>query len=93
MHKLNMQKKGCDIMTYVQENTKRLEELKKLPYEELNRMRKEILDNPNSTRADIVNICVACGETEIEQNIGLTYTQEEMEREFGIKKDRIQSRC
>lgn len=88
-----MQKKGCDIMTYVQENTKRLEELKKLPYEELNRMRKEILDNPNSTRADIVNICVACGETEIEQNIGLTYTQEEMEREFGIKKDRIQSRC
>ncbi len=80
-------------MTYVQENTKRLEELKKLPYEELNRMRKEILDNPNSTRADIVNICVACGETEIEQNIGLTYTQEEMEREFGIKKDRIQSRC
>ena len=80
-------------MTYVEENTKKLEELKKLPYEELSKMRKEIKNNPNSTRADIVNICVACGEIEIEQNIGLTYTQEEIEREFGIKTDRVQTRC
>ncbi len=66
MHKLNTQKKGCDIMTYVEENTKKLEELKKLPYEELRRMEKEILNNPNSTRADIINICVARGEKGIE---------------------------
>ena len=43
-------------MTYVEENRKKLQELKKLPYEELSRMEKEILKNPNSTRADIVNI-------------------------------------
>lgn len=66
MHKLNTQKKGCDIMTYVEENTKKLEGLKKLPYEELRRMEKEILNNPNSTRADIINICVARGEKGIE---------------------------
>ena len=53
-------------MTYVEENTKKLEELKKLPYEELRRMEKEILNNPNSTRADIINICVARGEKGIE---------------------------
>ena len=53
-------------MTYVEENTKKLEELKKLPYEELHRMEKEILNNPNSTRADIINICVARGEKGIE---------------------------
>lgn len=53
-------------MTYVEENTKKLEGLKKLPYEELRRMEKEILNNPNSTRADIINICVARGEKGIE---------------------------
>ena len=53
-------------MTYVEENTKKLEELKKLPYEELRKMEKEILNNPNSTRADIINICVARGEKGIE---------------------------
>ena len=66
MHKLSTQKKGCDIMTYVEENTKKLEGLKKLPYEELRRIEKEILNNPNSTRADIINICVARGEKGIE---------------------------
>ena len=66
MHKLNTQKKGCDIMTYVVDNTKKLEELKKLPYEELRRMEKEILNNPNSTRADIIDICVARGAKGIE---------------------------
>lgn len=91
MHKLNMQKKGCDIMTYVQENTKRLEELKKLPYEELCKMEKEILNNPNSTRADIVSICFACGEKAIE--LGLICTLDDIEREFNIGKYKIQNRC
>ncbi len=83
-------------MTYVEENTKKLEELKKLPYEKLYKMRKEIKKDPNATRADIINICVACGEIEIEQNIGRRYTQEEIEREFIYnrrKENRIQSRC
>lgn len=80
-------------MTYVEENTKKLEELKKLPYEELNRMRKEIKNNPNSTRADIINICVACGEVEIEQGIGKTYTIDEIEREFNVGKYRIKAKC
>ena len=71
-------------MTYVEENTRKLEELKKLPYQELNRMRKEIKNNPNSTRADIINICVACGEVEIEQGIGKTYTIEELREKLGI---------
>ena len=78
-------------MTYVEENTKKLEELKKLPYEELHRMEKEILNNPNSTRADIVNICFACGEKEIE--LGLTCTLEDIEREFNIGKYKIKTRC
>ena len=91
MHKLNTQKKGCDIMTYVEENTKKLEELKKLPYEELHRMEKEILNNPNSTRADIVNICFACGEKGIE--LGLTCTIDDIEREFNIGKYKIKTRC
>ena len=43
MHKLNMQKKERGTMTYVEENRKKLQELKKLPYEELSRMEKEIL--------------------------------------------------
>ncbi|MDO5556290.1 MAG: hypothetical protein Q4G09_06775 [Clostridia bacterium] len=73
-------------MTYVEENTKKLEELKKLPYETLNKMRKEIKNNPNSTRADIINICVACGEIEIEQGIGRTYTIEEIRKEFNLEK-------
>lgn len=80
-------------MTYVEENTKKLEELKKLPYEELYAMREEIKHNPNATRADLINICVACGEVEIEQNIGRTYTIEEIEREFNIGKYRIESKC
>lgn len=71
-------------MTYVEENTKKLEELKKLPYEELRRMEKEILNNPNSTRADIINICVARGEKGIE--LGLTYTLEEVRKEFNLEK-------
>ena len=91
MHKLNTQKKGCDIMTYVEENTKKLEELKKLPYEELRRMEKEILNNPNSTRADIINICVARGEKGIE--LGLTCTIDEIEREFNIGRYKTRTRC
>lgn len=79
-------------MTYVEENTKKLEELKKLPYEQLYNMRKEIKNNPNSTRADIINICVACGEREIEENIGLTYTIDEIRREFNIERYRVQKR-
>ena len=78
-------------MTYVEENTKKLEELKKLPYEELRRMEKEILNNSNSTRADIVNICFACGEKAIE--LGLTCTLDEVEREFNIGKYKIKARC
>ena len=80
-------------MTYVEENTKKLEELKKLPYEQLYNMRKEIKNNPKARRVDIINICVACGEREIEENIGLTYTQEEIEKEFIIERNRIQTRC
>lgn len=80
-------------MTYVEENTKKLEELKKLPYEELYRMRKEIKNNPNSSRADIINICVACGEVEIEQDIGRNYTMNEIEREFNIGKYRAEAKC
>lgn len=79
-------------MTYVEENTRKLQELKKLPYEELNRMRKEIKSNPNSTRADIINICVACGEVEIEQGIGKTYTIEEVREKLGIANN-IKARC
>ena len=79
-------------MTYVEENTRKLEELKKLPYEELYRMRKEIKNNPSATRADIVNICVACGEVEIEQGIGKTYTIEEVRKKLGIA-DNIKARC
>lgn len=78
-------------MTYVEENTRKLEELKKLPYEELRRMEKEILNNPNSTRADILNICFACGEKAIE--LGLTCTLDEVEREFNIGKYKIKTRC
>ena len=78
-------------MTYVEENTRKLEELKKLPYEELHGMEKEILSNPNSTRADIINICVACGEKAIE--LGLTCTLDDIEREFNIGKYRIKARC
>ena len=84
MHKLNMQKKERGTMTYVEENRKKLQELKKLPYEELSRMEKEILKNPNSTRADIVNICVARGEKGKE--LGLTCTLEELKRELKIGK-------
>ncbi len=80
-------------MTYVEENTKKLEELKKLPYEELYRMRKEIKNNPNSSRADIINICVACGEVEIEQDIGKSYTIDEIRKELGIEKYNIQTGC
>ena len=79
-------------MTYVEENTREVEELKKLPYEELNRMRKEIKSNPNSTRADIINICVACGEVEIEQGIGKTYTIEEVREKLGLANN-IKARC
>lgn len=71
-------------MTYVEENTRKLEELKKLPYEELRKMEKEILNNPNSTRADIINICVARGEKGIE--LGLTYTLEEIRKKFNLEK-------
>ena len=73
---------------YVEENTIKLEELKKLPYEELRRMEKEILSNPDSTRADIVNICVACGEKSIE--LGLpSYTIDEVKRKLGVDKCRV----
>lgn len=78
-------------MTYVEENTKKLEELKKLPYEELRKMEKEILNNPNSTRADIINICVARGEKGIE--LGLTCNLEEIEREFNIGRYKTRTRC
>lgn len=78
-------------MTYVEENTKKLEELKKLPYEELCKMEKEILNNPNSTRADIVNICFARGEKGVE--LGLTCTLDELKREFGIGKYKNRVRC
>ena len=71
-------------MTYVEENTKKLEELKKLPYEELRKMEKEILNNPNSTRADIINICVARGEKGVE--LGLTCTLEEIREKFKLEK-------
>ena len=71
-------------MTYVEENTRKLEELKKLPYEELYRMRKEIKNNPNSTRADIINICVARGEKGVE--LGLTCTLEEIREKFKLEK-------
>ena len=78
-------------MTYVEENTRKLEELKKLPYEELRRMEKEILSNPNSTRADIINICVARGEKGVE--LGLTCTLDEVEREFKIGKYKTRVGC
>lgn len=78
-------------MTYVEENTRKLEELKKLPYEKLRRMEKEILNNPNSTRADIINICVARGEKGVE--LGLTYTLDEVEREFKIGKYKTRVGC
>ena len=90
MHKLKT-KKGCDIMTYVEENRRKLEELKKLPYEELCKMEKEIINDPNSTRADMVNICVARGEKGIE--LGLTYTIDEIERELNIGKYKTRIRC
>lgn len=93
MHKLNMQEKGCGTMTYVEENTRKLKELKKLPYKELCRMREVVKMNPNATRADIINICIACGEIEIEQNIGRNYTIEEIEREFNIGKYKIEAKC
>ncbi len=63
-------------MTYIEENTKKLEELKKLTYEELCNMERKILNNPNSTRADIVNICFACGEKAIE--LGLICTLDDI---------------
>ena len=78
-------------MTYVEENTKKLEELKKLPYEELRIMEKEILNNPNSTRADIVNICFARGEKGVE--LGLTCTLDELKREFRIGQYKNRTRC
>ena len=79
-------------MTYVEENTKKLEELKKLPYEELRKMRKQIMSDPKSTRADIINISVACGEKAIEEGIR-GYTTEEVKRELEIARNRIQARC
>ena len=80
-------------MTYVEENRRKLEELKKLHYEELAKMRKEIKSDPTATRADLINICVACGEVEIEQNIGRNYTIEEIEREFKVGKYRTKAKC
>jgi ribosomal protein S13 len=80
-------------MTYVEENIKKLKELKKLPYKELYKMRNEIKNNPNASRADVINICVACGEVEIDQNIGRTYTMDEIEREFNIGKYRVKTKC
>lgn len=95
MHKLKMLKRGCGNMThkeYVKENTKKIEELKKIPYEVLKKMEEEILNNPNSTRADIVNIIFARGEKEEELGIK-GYTIDEIEREFkvGKYKDRVRS--
>ena len=78
-------------MTYVEENTKKLEELKKLPYEELRKMRKPIMSDPKATRADIINISVACGEKAIEEGERF-YTPEEVARELGIARDKIQAR-
>ncbi len=77
-------------MTYVEENTKKLEELKKLPYEELEKMREQIMNNPKATRADIINIVVACGEKAIEEGVRF-YTQEEIEREFIIEANKVQA--
>ena len=85
MHKLE---KGRDKMTYVEENTKKLEELKKLPYEELRKIRKQIMSDPNATRADIINISVACGEKAIEEGIR-GYTLEEVKRMLNIENCRI----
>lgn len=56
-------------------------------------MRNEIKNNPNASRADVINICVACGEVEIDQNIGRTYTMDEIEREFNIGKYRVKTKC
>lgn len=77
---------------YVEENRRKLKELIKLPYEELKRMEDEILNNPNSTRSDIVNIIFARGEKEEELGIK-GYTIDEIEREFkvGKYKDRVRS--
>jgi len=75
-------------MTYVEENTKKLEELKKLPYGELRKMRKQIMSDPNATRADIINISVACGEKAIEEGIR-GYTLEEVKRMLNIENCRI----
>ena len=80
-------------MTYVEENIKKLKELKKLPYKELYKMRNEIKNNPNASKADVINFCVACGEVEIDQNIGRTYTMDEIEREFNIGKYRVKTKC
>ena len=80
-------------MTYVEENLKKLEELKKLQYKELSRMRKEVKSNPNAKRADLINICVACAEVEIEQNIGRTYTIDEVRKKLGIEERNIKARC
>ena len=78
---------------YVEENRRKLEELKKLPYEELKKMREEVKNDPNASRADIINICVACAEVETEQNIGRNYTIDEIRKELGIDKYSIQRKC
>lgn len=75
-------------MTYVEENTKKLEELKRLPYEELRKMRKQIMSDPKATRADIINISVACGEKAIEEG-KKWYTLEEVKRIFNIEEHKI----
>jgi len=62
-------------------NLRNLEELKKLPYETLQQMRKEILSNPKSKRIDILNIVFATGEKEIELGIP-GYTLEESMKEI-----------
>ena len=79
-------------LEYVEENTKKLEELKKLPYEKLKKMEEEILNNPNSTRADIVNIIFARGEKEEELGIK-GYTIDEVRKHLNIEDYSLQRKC
>ena len=62
-------------------NTKRIEELKLLPYETLLKMNNKILNNPNSKRIDILSIIIALGEKEMELGIK-GYTLEESMKEL-----------
>lgn len=77
---------------YVEENRRKLKELIKLPYEELKKMEDEILNNPNSTRSDIVNIIFARGEKEEELGIK-GYTADDVRKHLNIGKYNLQRNC